>query len=151
MTKVSKYPLKNEVSERMYDVFWKIISDLKTPQEVKEFFKELLTPTEQIMLAKRLAISILLLKNYSYEEIIDLLKVSPVTIGSIARWLRVEGKAFQKAIEKIKKEEKQEEFWNNLEQFISDILPPAKGTDWRRVRSEQFKRLKDRRSRRSIL
>ena len=151
MPKVSKYLVKEEVKKRMFEVFWKTIADLKTPSDVEEFFQELLTPTERIMLAKRLAISILIIKKYTYENIVDILKVSPVTIGNIARWLKTEGKAFQKAISKILKQEKQEEFWDSLEQFLSDLIPPTKGTDWKRVRSEQFERLRSRRNRRALI
>ena len=150
MTKVSKYLIKSEVQERMFEVFWKTIADLKTNVEVKGFFQELLTPTEQIMLAKRLAISILLAKKYTYEEIVDVLKVSPVTIGTISLWLKKEGKAFQKSINRILVQQKQEEFWDNLEKFFSNILPPAKGTNWKAVRSEQFRKLHQRRHQRSL-
>ncbi len=130
MTKVSKYLMAKEVQSRMFEVFWKTIADLQTSSAVEEFFNELLSPTEKIMLAKRLAISILLIKKYSYEEIIDILKVSPSTIGIIARWLKSEGKAFQKAIAKLLAQEKQGEFWDNLEQFLSEIIPPGKGVNW---------------------
>ena len=151
MTKDSKYLLKDEVEKRMFEVFSRTIADLNNPLQVEDFFKELLTPSEQIMLAKRLAISILLIKKYTYEDIVDILKVSPVSIGIIARWLVNEGKAFQKAIGRILKQEKQEEFWDNLEQFLSDLIPPNKGTDWKRVRAEQYQKLREHRHRRSLL
>lgn len=151
MTKVSKYLLKKDVEKRMFEVFYRTIADLSNPLQVEDFFKELLTPSEQVMLAKRLAISILLSKKYTYEDIIDILKVSPVTIGIIARWLKKEGRAFQKAIDKILKVEKQEEFWDNLEQFLSDLIPPGKGIDWREVRREQYEKLRERRHRRTLL
>ena len=151
MTKVSKYIVAKEVKERMFDVFWQTIADLKNPSSVQGFFQELLTPTEQLMLAKRLAIAILILKKYSYTEIIDILKVSPVTIGSIARWLNTEGQAFQVAIDKILKKERQEDFWDNLEQFLSEIIPPGRGVNWERARSQQFTKIRSRRQRRSIL
>ena len=56
MTKVSKYLMSEAVKDRMFEVFWKSIADLQGPESVKEFFTELLTPTEQVMLAKRLAV-----------------------------------------------------------------------------------------------
>ncbi len=151
MTKVSKYLMKKAVEDRMFEVFWKTIADLRTSYEVEAFLKELLTPVEQIMLAKRLAISILLVKKYSYEEIVDILKVSPVTIGNVARWLKTEGQAFKKAIDKIIKQENQEEFWDNLEQFLSEIITPGKGTNWKIVRQEQYEKLRARRARRAHL
>lgn len=151
MTKVSKYIVNDQVQRRMFEVFWKTISDLKTPIDVEKFFQELLTPTEKIMLAKRLAISILLIKNYTYEQIVDILKVSPVTIGNIARWLKTEGQAFQTAIDKILKQEKQDEFWDGLEQFLSDLIPPGSGTNWKTVRTDQWQKRRERRYKRSIL
>lgn len=151
MTKISRYPVRKEVGERMFEVFWKTIADLKTPSAVEEFFKELLTPTERIMLAKRLAIAILLMKKYSYEVIIDILKVSPATIGAISLWLKKEGKAFGKVTEKILSQEKQGEFWDNLEQFLSTLIPPGKGIDWSRARREQWEKLRERRRKRTIL
>lgn len=135
----------------MFEVLWKTIADLHTSSQVEDFFTELLTPTEKIMLAKRLAISILLIKKYSYKEIIDILKVSASTIGMISRWLKKEGKAFQKAIANLLAQEKQEEFWDNLEQFLSEIIPPGKGVNWTIARRNQFQKLRDRRSKRSIL
>lgn len=151
MTKVSKYLIKAEVEKRMFEVFWKSIADLKSPVEVEEFFNELLFPTERVMLAKRLAISLLLTKKYTYTDIIDILKASPVTIGIVARWLKKEGRAFQKAINRILQQEKQEEFWDNLERFVSELIPPAKGTNWKEVRGQQYQKLRDRRHRRSLL
>lgn len=151
MTQVSKYLLQEDVKNRMFEVFWKTIADLKNSSDVELFFKELLTPTEQTMLAKRLAISILLTKKYSYEVIMDILKVSPATIGEISLWLKKEGKAFGKAVEKILTQEKQEEFWDNLEQYLTTLIPPSKGTDWKRVRSEQWHKLRQRRQKRTSL
>ena len=150
MTKVSKYLMSEDVEKRMYEVFWKTVADLKSPAFAEEFFNELLTPTEKIMLAKRLAISILLIKKYTYSEIVDIIKVSPVTIGSIARWLNTGGKAFRNVIAKILKQEKQDEFWDNLEQFLSELILPQKGTNWSRVRSEQWHRIREKRMRRTI-
>lgn len=151
MTKISKYLIKADVEKRMFEVFWKTIADLRNPDAVEDFFKELLFPSEQVMLAKRLAVSILLSKKYTYANIIDILKVSPVTIGIISRWLKKEGKAFQKAIDKILQQEKQEEFWDNLEQFLSELVPPGKGTSWKEVRKEQYRNLRELRHHRSLL
>lgn len=143
--------MSSEVENRMFEVFWKTIADLQTANNVSEFFRELLTPTEQIMLAKRLGIAILLMKKYSYEEIVDLMKVSPVTIGIVSRWMKTKGTAFKKAINKIILQERHEQFWDNLEQFLSDIIPPRRGTNWSIARKDQIDRFRQRRLKRSIL
>ena len=49
---------------------------------------------------------------------------------------------FQKAIARILRKEKQEEFWDNLEEFLSDIIPPSRGSNWKMARKEQFQRLR---------
>ena len=151
MPQISQFPLAKEVEERMFEVFWKTLADLKKPSQAKKFFADLLTPTEKVMLAKRLGIAILLLKGYDYRSIVHVLKVSPVTIGRVKFWLTTAGEGYKRAIEKILKEEKQQEFWDNLEEKLTELFPPRYGTNWKGRRKEQFERLKLRRRKRSIL
>lgn len=151
MAQVSKYPLPKEVEERMFDVFWQTIANLTTKQSVKKFLYDLLSPTEKTMLAKRLGIAILLLKGYDYRSISEILKVSTATIMLINNWLKTEGDGYKTAIKKILKKEKQEEFWDNLEEKLMEIFPPRYGTQWKGKRKDYYERLKLRRRSRSIL
>lgn len=115
MAQVSKYPMNKGVKERLFELFWKTIASFKTSQEAEGFFRDLLTPTEQTVLTKRLGIAILLLKKYSYPEIVDTLKVSPTTINKIQIWLKTGGEGYKKAVEKIIKGEKLEDFKDDIE------------------------------------
>jgi len=120
MTQVSKYPLNKEVEERIFEVFWQTIADLKTPWSVKKFFHDLLYPTEKVMLAKRLAIAILITKGYDYRSICQILKVTLPTVWTVNIWLKQGGEGYKMAIEKILKQEKSEEFWQKISDFVKE-------------------------------
>lgn len=123
MPQVSKYPLAKNTQGRLYRLFWETIADLKDPLKVEEFFDDLLTPTEKIMLAKRLAIAVMLIKGYDYASIRSLLKVSPGTIGSISLWLKYSGSGYRKIVEKLLKKEKFEKILKNIDSTIELIKP----------------------------
>ena len=54
--------------------------------------KQLLTPTEQVMLAKRLALILMIQKGYSYTTIGQTLKMTPTTINRF--WSQVRQNKF---------------------------------------------------------
>jgi TrpR-related protein YerC/YecD len=89
------------------DLLWTSISELKTRDEVKSFFKDLLSQTEAVMLARRIIIAQKLLAGKSYDEIVNELRTSYVTVSSVNRWL-ISGfggyenaiKGFEKAVDK---------------------------------------------------
>lgn len=139
MSQVSKYLLNKEVEERMYDIFWQTIARLTTKESVKKFFYDLLSSTEKVMLAKRLAIAILLLKNYDYLTISKTLRVSTSTIMLISTWLKNGGEGYKMVIKRILTEEKAEEFWDNLGEKIDNLLPPNSRGNWGEIRSRQWK------------
>jgi len=63
----------------------------KTAQNAKQlenFLSGLLTPSEQIMLGRRIWISRMLLENKRYEEIGERLHVGPNTITNVELWMR---------------------------------------------------------------
>jgi uncharacterized protein YerC len=127
MAQVSKYPVSKEVSDRMFEVLQDTISSLNGKADVEEFLGELLSPIEKIMLAKRLAIAILLTKRYSYPSIIKILRVTPGTIATVSLTLKYKGKGYQKAVEKILLNEKMSDFWQKIEDLLGG-LPATKGS-----------------------
>lgn len=84
MTQVSRYPIPKEVYGRIFEIFVKTISSLGDKKQIADFFVDFLTPTERIMLAKRLAIAFLLMKKYDYKMIARTLRVSSSTIGGVS-------------------------------------------------------------------
>lgn len=64
---------------------------LKTPEEVHDFFKDLLTPQELGSIGERWRVCQLLYDaELSYREINRITKASLVTIGRVARFLKTE-------------------------------------------------------------
>lgn len=105
MTQVSKHPLSKAIYERIFEIFIKSIVSIKDKKEAEDFLNDFLTPTERIMLAKRLAIAVLLTKDYDYNQIHKLLHVSTATIGGVNILLKYTGEGYKKVIDKLLKEE----------------------------------------------
>jgi len=137
MTQVSKYPISKDVYEHIFDVFLATIAEIKTKNEVASFLQDFLTPTERIMLAKRLAIGLLLAKNYDYREISKILRVSTTTIGNMSSLYKY-GHAYRKVIDDILADEEMEKFWLDFGEKIASILSPggAKTSGWFYLRNE---------------
>lgn len=89
---------------RILDEFWTMVALLETKDEVKSFFKDLLSATESVMLARRIQIAKLLLSNYGYDTIQKRLGVAPNTIASVHRWLEGGFGGYSSAIPKLEKE-----------------------------------------------
>lgn len=125
MGKVSRRYLDKQLANHISSLFWESIVNLKTPGEAEAFFKDLLSPTEEIMLIKRLAIAVLLARGYTYDLIDDTLKVSRPTIMNVSYWLKSGGSGYQKAVSKILANKKREEILDTIEEIILKLSPPA--------------------------
>jgi len=143
MAQVSKRFLHKKVEERILDLFWTSLSSLSTKQKVALFLNDLLTQTEKIMLSKRLAIAFMLMKGHGYPTINDRLKVSDPTIWNVKTGLSLRGKGYKMAIEQIMNKEKWEKFWQDLDHFFEEILPPMYGTNWKEARRKQWQKRRE--------
>ena len=81
MTRISQYPINSNLSTKLFDLFFEVVGKKNNSEEFKNTIIDLLSPTERIMIAKRIAIIYLLLKKVDYITIADVLKVSSSTIG----------------------------------------------------------------------
>lgn len=87
------------MEEEIEELLVQIISDIKGADEAKILLSDLLTETERVAIAKRLAIALSLTNGKSYEEIKESLKVSSATIAKVQESLDSDG--MKLAIEKI--------------------------------------------------
>lgn len=71
----------------MLDEFFGMIAALKTPENAANFFEDLLTPSESLMLTRRIAIAKMLLEGWSCDDIRKKLRVGYNTINSVNKWL----------------------------------------------------------------
>lgn len=124
MPQVSRFRVNQEIEKRMFEIFEKTLADLKAADQIKSYLGDLLTPTEKIMLSKRLAIAVLLAKGYNYRTISGILKVSTSTVLAIVKRQLVDGRGLGMVTKKILKEEETKKFFVGLEKTLAKILNP---------------------------
>lgn len=137
MAQVSKIPLRKEIEKRVFDLFLEAVGEVKEKSEVSVFLNDLLSPTEQLMLAKRLSIALLLHKGYDQRTICQILKVSLGTVNKVSLLLKLEGEGYRRMIKKVITREKTEEFWQKIDDFLTELAPP-KGRNWSNWRRERW-------------
>lgn len=137
MPQVSKYPISKEVAERIFELFTKTLIRIKSIDDANRLVYDLFTPTEKIMLAKRVSIAFLLMKGYQYREISRLLRVSLATVASVNLSLRLGKGGYKMVLEKIAKEEKLEEFFlGTAAKLLAPMEAQRKGYGWRYLKAE---------------
>ena len=120
MPKVNLRKLDSKSKMKYLDLLWTSIAQLKTREEVKQFFKDLLSESEAIMLARRIEIAKRLLEGRSYDSIAEELKVGKDTIGRVQRWLISGFGGYEKAVNGFSKELK-----NRFDKLkTADIVEP---------------------------
>ncbi len=121
MTQVSRIPLSKDLENEMHSIFRKVILSLDQEQDVADFLDDILTPTEKIMLGKRLAIAILIEKGYDHRTIHSILHVSVTTVSSVHYWLKNRGTGYHKVISRILTDEKWMKRLSRLNVVINNI------------------------------
>lgn len=101
MAKVRYYEIdqakRREIIGRMFEIF----SGLKSKQEALDFFIGLLTPSEALMMARRIQIAEMLVQKMSYDEIRSALRISYNTIVKVDRWLNSGDEKYDQWIKKV--------------------------------------------------
>ncbi len=123
MPHVSKQAIKEEIFLKISTLLLKTLSKRGFAKDRKYYLKELLTRTEQIMLAKRVAIIFFLCHGDSTHQIRHRLKVSPSTVAIIKR--KVDSGEYAKLTELFKNDATP--FLEILEKILSAGLPPIVG------------------------
>lgn len=101
MSKVSPRKLSSDQKMKSLDILWTSIASLRAREEVKSFFKDLLTPTESIMLGRRLQIAQMLLEGKGYNFICEEIGTSKATIASVHQWLSSGFGGYEKALKRF--------------------------------------------------
>ncbi len=110
MAKIKHFHVQQIERVRMHERLCRIVSTLKNVDDISNFFLDLLTPSEVLMLGRRLEIAGMLLEGDSFSVIQKKLNVGVSTITHVERWLARTtlqyGKLFSKVLETESKEEK---------------------------------------------
>lgn len=137
MAQVSRYPVRQEVYEQIFTLLLRVVSESRPKEKATHLLDDLLTPTEKIVLAKRLGIALLLAKGYSYEEIEKILRVSKPTIATVNMTLKYKGRGYKSFVEKILREQKFRKAWEKIEDLVLGALSHGKGSgSWRYLHKE---------------
>lgn len=86
--------------------FWDAITLVENRSEAISFLKDLLTPTEVRMIAKRLQIADMLAKGYKYEDIKNYVRVTVQTIAHVNNKLNFGEDGLIKILQKLEKIDK---------------------------------------------
>lgn len=120
MPHVSRRKLKKKVFAKINDQLADAVLETASLNELRWFFKELITPTEKIMLAKRLAAMMMLESGFSFSAIERALKITRQTI--IRFWHKTKHSSY-KPIAKIyfsgKSQAARKNFWSELARYVS--------------------------------
>src|SRR3989339_311368 len=87
MAQISKRYIDQTMMSRINELLFDLLLTLSDKKEVNEVLNELLTSTEKIMIAKRVACFYLLIKKVPIREIEDTLKISTCTITYFKHYL----------------------------------------------------------------
>lgn len=113
MAQISKKYLSVDVQNKITGTLFEAISQVKGRKETSLFLNDLLTPTEKVVLAKRLAIAVLLIKGWGYEAIQSFLKVSSDTVGKVSVIVKI-NQGYRSVVEKMMRTEAGREFWQDV-------------------------------------
>ncbi len=87
MAKRRVYEVDQKERYRMLNDFFEMVAGIKTKKEAANFFKDMLTPSESLMITRRIEIAKMLITGHTFDEIKDILKVGTNTVNSVNRWL----------------------------------------------------------------
>ncbi len=144
MSQVSRRLLNKETKNKIDSLLIESLTTFSSKEAVSDFISDLLTPTEKIVLSKRLAIAYLLIKGYSYNIIKSTLKVSSPTIGAISIILKNKGQGLRNAINKISQRRGVKNIFTEIGEIAIDLLGKGKGGDWKTTKFFEHQREKER-------
>lgn len=137
MPQVSKRYLPEEKLEKIYKLFFDLITNVEDVDEAKEVITEILTKTEQVIIAKRIACFYLIYKKVSSIEISEAIKLSISTVTHY-QYIFENSKIIK---EFLKRKLTQEKITNILKDVFVELWygMPRKGSDWKYNKKQYYK------------
>lgn len=138
MARISKKIVDEKLLTKIYRLFYEVFSRYEGQEDFLLIMDDILSPTEKIMLAKRLAIIYMLIKKVDYRDIADTLKVSTATILYYATSFY---KRDSRVVNIINKMLKKENVLNFLDDFFASFMihPGVYIGHWKLHRDHQQK------------
>ncbi|MFW5885203.1 MAG: YerC/YecD family TrpR-related protein [Patescibacteria group bacterium] len=111
MSKRKPYEVNKKERYKRMDNLFEMVVNVKSKKEASDFFKDLLTPSEVLMLSNRIIIAKRLMEGFNYEDIRKEIGVGYTTINNVNRWLYT---GFGGYLSEIKKSQSRKDFVDNL-------------------------------------
>jgi len=96
--KINRFTIDIKVENKLKKHLWKALSFSNSPTVAQEFWEKFLTPSEVVILAKRLEVFKKVIEKKPYQSIKDELKVGSTTIARAQNTVRKHGSSFKKRI-----------------------------------------------------
>ena len=103
MAKFYLNQLPEKERTKLIGKFYDAINCLKTREEVRSFFRDLLSPDEIAMLVRRIEVARFLRKGITYEEIRAKLGVGKDKVTNVQKSLSRHGEGYNLMIERLEK------------------------------------------------
>ncbi|HLB34923.1 MAG TPA: Trp family transcriptional regulator [Chthoniobacterales bacterium] len=117
MAQISKKYLSEDIQNKISGTLMEAVSQVKGRQDTQLFLNDLLTPTERVVLAKRLAIAVLLIKGWGYLAIQNFLKVSSDTVGKVSQIVK-NNRGYRRIVERMLRTEAGRQFWQDVIKLV---------------------------------
>jgi uncharacterized protein YerC len=108
MTHISRKKLPTKILDQILDSLILVITETKHKEETVELLNALLSNTERIMLAKRIATVYLLNEGVDGTVIAETLGVTPYTVSRLKLWFETKGGGYRIAVNELKRQKQLE-------------------------------------------
>lgn len=142
MPQISRRVLKPKVEKRVRELLKECVKRCQEENITENFIEVLLTKTEKLMLAKRIAIALMILKGRKIDEITEILRVTKTTVYTVGAWLEYKGNEYVKLLSKIADED--EERASRFDELENEAYgyQPRYGTNWKEARRRKWEEVK---------
>lgn len=110
MPHVSRHKLSPKIEAELYEKLTSVLTAINKQSDTELFLSALLTNTEKVMLAKRLAIIVLVEEGLTDSEIAQTLHITRITIAKMRYFYEARGEGYKIAIRELEKQKKLQDF-----------------------------------------
>lgn len=114
MPHISRIKLDKQAEAKLIESLELVLSKISSQESTHSFLMALLTPTERLMLAKRLAAVILIREGLSHQQISNTLHLTRMTISKLELYFEARGKGYEIAFKVLENEKLMKELKNFL-------------------------------------
>ena len=126
MSQVSKRAVSREVLSETFNSLFTALAKTSDAGAIAKILDDILTPTERVMIAKRVMAAILSDRGYTLREIGEILKMSTTTINAVRREIKKRGEGYRMIFTIMPKRARLDELADKAERVLRGVIPPVK-------------------------